>query len=283
MLAVPFDQLRKGDAHAAIHRSRPQNARTEGFPPLPPADATAYVERKEARLWTASYGTGPAVLLLHGGFGSAGNFAHQVPALTAAGYRVIVMDTRAHGRSSWGDAPLGYRVFAEDALAVLDHWAIDRAAIVGWSDGADAGLIAALEHPERIRGLVFFACNVDSTGTKPFEMTEVIGRFFPRIVADYEALSPTPADFPALQDALQKVQAAEPNLSAADLARVAVPVLSLLGERDEFITRAHAEYIANSIPGACFQLLAEVSHFAPLQHPDIFNGAVLDFLDKLPA
>lgn len=255
----------------------------EGFPPLPPADTTAYVEREGARLWTASYGIGPAVLLLHGGFGSAGNFAHQVPALTSAGYRVIVMDTRAHGRSNWGDAPLGYRVFADDALAVLDHWAIDRAAIVGWSDGADTGLIAALTHPERIRGLVFFACNVDPTGTKPFEMTEAVGRFFPKIVADYEVLSPTPAGFPALQEALPKVQAVEPNLSAADLARVQVPLLSLLGEHDEFITRAHAEYIAANIPRARFQLLAEVSHFAPLQHPEIFNRAVLDFLGELPA
>jgi pimeloyl-ACP methyl ester carboxylesterase len=255
----------------------------EGFPPLPPADTAAYVERAGAQLWTASYGSGPTVLLLHGGFGSAGNFAHQVPALTAGGHRVIMMDSRAHGRSSWGDAPLGYRVFAEDALAVLDHWGIDRAAIVGWSDGADTGLIAALDHPERIRGLVFFACNVDATGTKPFEMTEVIGRFFPKIVADYEAHSPTPAGFSALQEALPKVQATEPNLSAADLARVEVPVLSLLGEHDEFITRAHAEYIAASIPGARFQLLTEVSHFAPLQHPDMFNRAILDFLAELRA
>jgi pimeloyl-ACP methyl ester carboxylesterase len=256
---------------------------SDGFPQLPEPDATTYVERVGAQLWAASYGEGPAVLLLHGGFGSAGNFAHQVPALTAAGYRVIVMDTRAHGRSSWGDAPLGYRVFAEDALKVLDHWGIERAAIVGWSDGADTGLIAALAHPERVRGLVFFACNVDATGTKPFEMTEVIGRFFPKIVADYEAHSPTPTGFPALQEALPKVQAAEPNLSAADLARVQVPVLSLLGEHDEFITRPHAEYIAASIDGARFQLLPGVSHFAPLQHPELFNRAILDFLDQLPA
>lgn len=255
----------------------------DGFPQLMPANATAYVKRSGSRLCTASYGSGPAMLLLHGGLGSSGNFARQIPALVAAGFRVIVMDTRAHGRSSWGNAPLGYREFAADAFAVLDHWDIDRAAIVGWSDGADTGLIAALDHPERVRGLVFFACNVDPTGTKPFEMTDVIARFFSKIVADYEALSPTPANFLALQEALSKVQAAEPNLSADDLARVQVPVLSLLGEFDEFITRDHAEYIASSIPGAQFQLLPKVSHFAPLQDPELFNGTVLGFVSALPA
>lgn len=255
----------------------------DGFPPLPAADATAFVERGGARLWTASYGDGPPVLLLHGGFGSAGNFAYQVPALVAAGYRVLVMDTRAHGRSSWGSAPLGYRVFAEDALAVLDHWRIAQAAIVGWSDGADTGLMMALTRPERVAGLVFFACNVDPTGTKPFVMTDMIGRFFGRIVADYEALSPTPTDFAALQDRLQAVQASEPNLSTADLAGVAAPVLSLIGDGDEFITLEHPRSIAARIPGARFELMAGVSHFAPLQDPELFNRAVLDFLaETLP-
>lgn len=250
----------------------------QGFPPMPVADATGYVERGGARLWTASYGDGPAVLLLHGGFGSSGNFASQVPDLVASGYRVIVMDTRAHGRSDWGTEPLGYRTFAQDALAVLDHWQVARAAIVGWSDGADTGLLAALMSPERVAGLVFFACNVDPTGTRPFEMTEVIGRFFPRIVADYEALSPTPQDFATLQERLQAVQANEPNLSAAELATVRVPVLSLIGDGDEFITLEHARYIAASIPGARFALMQGVSHFAPLQNPELFNRVVLDFL-----
>lgn len=254
----------------------------EGFPAPPTADDAAYVERAGARLWTASYGKGPAVLLLHGGFGSSGNFVHQIEPLVAAGYRVLVMDTRAHGRSSWGDAPLGYRTFAEDAAAVLDHWGEASSAIIGWSDGADTGLMLAIAHPERVRGLVFFACNVDPSGTRPFAMTETIKRFFPKIVADYEALSPTPSEFATLEDQLQKVQASEPNLGASDLANVRVPVLSLLGESDEFITVAHARYIADTIPGARFELMPAVSHFAPLQHPHLFNTTILRFLATLP-
>jgi pimeloyl-ACP methyl ester carboxylesterase len=52
-------------------------------------------------------------------------------------------------------------------------------------------------------------------------------------------------------------------------------------ERDEFIKREHAEYLARSIPGAEFVLLPGVSHFAPLQWPDLFNRAILDFLKKV--
>jgi len=155
---------------------------------------------------------------------------------------------------------------------------VARAAIVGWSDGADTGLILAMQHPERIAGLVFFACNVDATGVKPFEMTETIGRIFARHVADHAALSPDPGGFETMQQAVGEMQRTQPNLTASDLGSVTVPVLSLIGEHDEFITRAHAEYLAATIPGARFQLLPEISHFAPLQRPAAFNAAVRDFL-----
>ncbi len=253
-----------------------------GVPPLPPAGDSGVVFRDGARLWCASWGSGPAVLLLHGGLGNAGNWGHQVPELLAAGYRVIVVDTRGHGRSSWDGTPFSYRRLAEDALAVLEHFGVARAAIVGWSDGADTGLLLALTHPERVDGLVFFACNVDDTGVRPFEMTDTIGRILARHVADHAALSPDPSGFDVMQEAVSVMQASQPNLSADELGGVSVPVLSLIGEHDEFITRAHAEYLAAAIPGAQFQLLTEVSHFAPLQRPAVFNRVVLDFLAHLP-
>ena len=249
-----------------------------GIPPLPPDGDSGVVLRDGASLWCASWGSGPAVLLLHGGLGNAGNWGHQVPELLAAGYRVIVMDTRGHGRSSWDGTPFSYQRLAADALAVLEHFGVARAAIVGWSDGADTGLILAMQHPERIAGLVFFACNVDATGVKPFEMTETIGRIFARHVADHAALSPDPGGFETMQQAVGEMQRTQPNLTASDLGSVTVPVLSLIGEHDEFITRAHAEYLAATIPGARFQLLPEISHFAPLQRPAAFNAAVRDFL-----
>lgn len=73
----------------------------------------------------------------------------------------------------------------------------------------------------------------------------------------------------------------EPNYGPDDLARITVPVAIVQSERDEFIKREHAEYLARSIPGARFILLEGVSHFAPLQRPDLFNDAVLAFLAGL--
>jgi len=249
-----------------------------GLPALPPAASEGYVENRGARIWHARYGNGPAVVLLHGGLGNAGNWACQVPALIAAGYGVVVIDSRGQGRSTRNDQPYSYQLLASDTRAVLDDLDIASAAYIGWSDGADTALVLSRETPERSRGVFFFACNVDASGTRPFEFTPVIGRIYNHHIKDYAMLSPTPDGFEAMRDDLNLMQAAQPNYTSADLAAISVPVWSVLGAHDEFIKREHAEYIARSIPGARFVLLPEVSHFAPLQRPDLFNAAMLEFL-----
>jgi non-heme chloroperoxidase len=250
----------------------------EGPPPLPVGGA--WLDRDGARIWFADLGAGPPVVLLHGGMGSADNFGHQVPALLAAGYRVIVVDSRGQGRSSWDGRPFSYAQMADDLAAILDRLALPSAAIIGWSDGACTGLALAKAAPERVAGLLFFACNVAPGGTWPFEMTPTIERFLSRIQADYAALSPSP-DFEAMAQALQVMQSSQPDYSADELRAVTVPVTVALAEHDEFIRPEHARSIAQTIPAAALVELPGVSHFAPLQRPALFTTAVLAFLGRI--
>ena len=201
----------------------------------------------------------------------------------ASGRRVILVDSRGHGRSTRDDRPYTYELMGTDVLAVMDKLRLQKAAIVGWSDGACIGLVLARHFPARIAGVLFFACNMDPSGTKPFELTPVIERCFSRHTKDYAALSATPDDFKAFADAVGQMQRTEPNYSASDLAEIHVPVAIVQSEFDEFIKPEHAKYLARSIPGAELILLPGVSHFAPLQRPAQFNQMMLGFLDKLPS
>jgi pimeloyl-ACP methyl ester carboxylesterase len=79
------------------------------------------------------------------------------------------------------------------------------------------------------------------------------------------------------------MQRTQPDYSADDLARIHVPVTIVQSENDEFIKREHAEYLARSIPNAEFVFLPGVSHFAPLQRPDLFNQEILAFLRRIHA
>ena len=251
-----------------------------GAPSLPPAAHQGWVENEGARIWYAAWGTGTPVLLLHGGLGHSGNWGNQVHALMLAGHRVIVVDSRGHGRSTRDTRPYSYALMASDVLAVMDHLSIDRAALIGWSDGACTALILADTVPLRVASVFFFACNMDPSGAKPFEATPALQRCFARHAMDYQNLSATPGQFTQFVEDVGLMQRTQPDYSREDLARITIPVTIVHSEHDEFIRREHAEYLAQSIPGASFLLLKEVSHFAPLQRPNEFNRAVLSFLDK---
>ncbi|VWC60543.1 alpha/beta hydrolase [Burkholderia lata] len=254
---------------------------SQGGTPLPAADGQGRLEHDGARIWHASFGHGPAVVLLHGGLGHSGNWGNQVPALLAAGYRAIVIDSRGHGRSTRDDQPYSYERMASDVLAVLDALHVDRAHFVGWSDGACIALVLADRAPERAAGVFFFACNMDPSGTKEIVPGPLLDRCFARHRKDYAELSATPDQFDAFVAAVSEMMRTQPDYRAEDLAAIAVPVTIVLGEHDEFIRPEHAAYLARTIPDATLTTLPGVSHFAPLQRPERFNTAMLAFLDRL--
>lgn len=250
---------------------------------LPSTADQGSVEHDGARIWYATYGAGSPVILLHGGLGHSGNWGYQVRALVSNGYRAVVIDSRGHGRSTRDSQPYTYELMASDVLAVMDRLNLEQASLVGWSDGACTALVLASKAPARASGVLFFACNMDPSGTKEFEFTPIVQRCFNRHVKDYKQLSATPDQFDEFSEAVGLMQRTQPNYSAEDLGKITVPVAIVHSEHDEFIKPEHAEYLARSIPNAEFIYLPEVSHFAPLQRPGQFNTAMLAFLGKILA
>lgn len=254
----------------------------EGAPTLPTPDEQGYVENEGARIWYASYGFGQPVILLHGGLGHSGNWGYQMPTLVGSGYRTVLIDSRGHGRSTRDERPYSYELMAADVLAVMDALHLPEVGLVGWSDGAVIALILAMEVPTRVAGVFYFACNMDPSGAKQIaEPNPLISRCFTRHAQDYARLSATPDQFKAFVEAVSHMQATQPNYTAHDLAQIGVPVAIVQSEHDEFIRREHAEYLARTIPHAEWLLLQGVSHFAPLQRPELFNSVLLAFLQRL--
>lgn len=254
----------------------------EGNPRLSSGGQQAWLEHAGAQLWYCSYGEGEPVILLHGGLGHSGNWSKQVESLIDNGYRAILLDSRGHGRSSRDEQAFSYELMASDLLALLDELQIEQAALVGWSDGACTGLVLADREPQRVKGVLFFACNMDPSGAKSLnDFSITLQRCFARHQQDYRELSPTPDKFEILAEQLGQMQATQPNYSAAQLAAIDLPVTVALGEFDEFIYEQHARYLADTLPQGRFVLLPDVSHFAPIQRPNEFNDFLLDFLASL--
>ena len=249
------------------------------LPVLPAGGASGYVAENGARIWYESYGAGPPVILLHGGLANSAYWGLQVPVL-AKTHRVILIDSRGHGRSSRDGRAYTYELMASDVVGVMDALKVERASVVGWSDGAIIGLVMAMKYPERLNRVFAFAANMDPTGVKPDMLqTETFGGFARRGRAEYDAISPTPGGYDAFEAAIQKMWDTEPNYTAADLGKITTPVAIVDGDHDEAIKREHTEYLARSIPGARLIILPGLSHFAMLQDPNAFTGAVSEFLD----
>jgi pimeloyl-ACP methyl ester carboxylesterase len=103
-------------------------------------------------------GDGPPLLLLHGWTASADlNWFAQYRPLSAAGYRVIAVDHRGHGRGMRAPADFRLDDCADDAVGVLLELGLGPALVAGYSMGGPIALLAARRHPQAVRGLVLCA------------------------------------------------------------------------------------------------------------------------------
>ena len=104
--------------------------------PLPTADVQGTAAVNGIDIYYEVHGTsGPWIIFLHGGLGTALAWGNQVPAFDAHN-RVVLIELRGHGRSGWDGGPITYEAMATDVIGVMDALDIPKADIVGWSDGA---------------------------------------------------------------------------------------------------------------------------------------------------
>jgi len=249
-------------------------------PTLPEHTSSGHVDRKDALLWYASYGdeTKPVVLLLHGGGGSSDYWGHLIRDLMRD-HRVIVFDCRGQGRSTNDAAAISYEQMARDAIAVLDQLGVKQASVIGWSDGANIGFYLALRHAERVSALIAFAGNATPAGYQSNTNPSTMQAYVAATSAEYQRLSPHAKKRGEVSRLLSVMWKTQPTLTVKELTEIRVRTAIFHGEYDEVIRRSHSQELAAQIPNAKYVLLRGVSHFALLQDPQGFEGAVRHFLN----
>jgi pimeloyl-ACP methyl ester carboxylesterase len=267
---------------AALAVARPAGAqhlwlRLPPTPVLPEAGTSGLAPVNGIHLWYAEFGHGAPVILVHGGLANSEYWGLQV-AVLAAHYRVIVLDSRGHGRSAGTDTPIGYDLMSSDVLALMDYLHIRKVALIGWSDGAIIGLDIAIHHPDRLTRLFAFAANSDPSGVKDVSKSPAFNSYIQRAAKEYTQLSPTPMRFKALLANIEHMWATEPHFTDDQLSHIKVPTWIVDGDHDEAIKREDIDHMAALIPGSSELILPAVGHFAFLQDPVMFNESILHFL-----
>ena len=232
-----------------------------------------HISAGDASIYCETFGTGPPVLVLHGGFGHLEDMSFQIRAL-AKSHFVIAVDSRGHGRSTGANGPLSYSLMADDMVKVLDALKIDRTDVVGWSDGGIIGLDMAMRYPERVRRLVAISANYNPDGVGYIPSPDEV----PRVSLSYRLLSPDPSQWPALYRNVVTMWRTQPQYTLSELGQIKAPTLIMAGEND-LIKREHTDQLAKAIPGSRESIIPGATHAVPFEKPDEINGIILNFLD----
>ena len=234
-------------------------------------------------------GEGEPIVLIHG-FASTKeiNWAHPswTKTLRDAGRRAIALDNRGHGESTKLYDPSEYdtHLMADDVRALLDHLAIERADVMGYSMGARITAFLALTYPARVRSAILAGLGihlVDGVGL-PMEIadaleapsladvTDPVGRTF-RAFAEQ-----TKSDLKALAAC---IRGSRQTLAREQVASIKAPVLIAVGTKDTVAGSAHE--LAALMPGARVLDIPGRDHMLAVGDK-VFKAGVLSFLQERP-
>ena len=241
-------------------------------------------------------GEGWPVVLLHAFPLRAAMWRPQLEAVPA-GWRIVAPDLRGFGSGPPLDRPITMDEYALDVLALMDALTIDEAAVGGLSMGGYAAFAVFRQAPSRVTATVL--ADTRSQADTPagrearLQMRTLLADEGPRGVANQmlpKLLSPdaSPDVVQAVRDMIESADARAIDAaigalmdrpdSTPDLARIAVPALVTVGERDALTPVADSEAMQRAIARSTLVVLPGAGHLANLEQPEAFSRALADFL-----
>lgn len=240
-------------------------------------DEYGFAQRSDTKIEYGVYGASNknTVVLLSGNGDDMHAFDHHLLPVLAQNYKVITLSARGTGNTDVGKTHLSFELQSDDVLAVLDKLKIDKCNIVGYSDGANLGIVFTLRYPQKVSKLCIISGNINTFGVKPSFQLPVIGNF---ILYSFKSLF-DPSKENITNRELFRMMAYQPNLTSRDLKKIAVPVLQFYAD-DDIIYNCHSEMIARNIPDCKSVMIRNSTHGTVFLHTyDIIAPALLDFLN----
>jgi 3-oxoadipate enol-lactonase len=259
-----------------------------------------FAESGPTRIYWEEAGEGDPVLLVMGLGMACTGWWRTIPVL-AERFRVLAFDNRGVGRSDRPPGSYTLTQMAGDALAVLDAAGAESAAVYGISMGGMIAQELAIQHPERVRALVLGASTPGGArhtmpetevldflrrrpsmpteegarASVPYQYAHATRELHPeRIDEDVEQRLRFPLDPDGYRSQVDAVRWHDTN---GRLGSIAAPTLVLHGDEDRLVPTANGRVLAESVPGAQFELLEGAGHLYTTDAPEA-DRTVLRFL-----
>jgi pimeloyl-ACP methyl ester carboxylesterase len=229
-------------------------------------------------------GDGEPLLLLHGGFGTIGDFASQTPEL-AKHFKVVAYERPGHGRSADDGEPFTFDRMTDCSIDFMDSLGLKSSNLVGWSDGAAVALMVAIARPDLVKRIVsvcgFFDTANLTAGDRDWlkaATPESFRKAVPEVVKRYNELAPEgPAHFPVVFGKTVRMWLSEPDIHKEELAKIVAPTLVMAGDK-ESIPQEHTLELFRSIKDSQLCIVPGSTHFLLSENPVAANRAILEFL-----
>ncbi|WP_420632348.1 alpha/beta fold hydrolase [Candidatus Leptofilum sp.] len=257
------------------------------------------VNLETTSLYYEEEGAGEPLILLHG-LGASGRSWEYQRQRFAEQFRVLLVDVRGHGRSAKPPGPYSVPQFAADVFNLLDHLQIEQFHLVGLSMGGMIGFQMAVDQPERFFSLTVVNSGPELVAQNWKERWQILQR---RLVLNFmpmekigefigERLFPEPHQAHYKELFVQQMRENDPKAYRAatnaligwsvrsQLNRVQCPVLVVSGDMD-YTPVANKEAYVREMPTARLQVIENSRHGTPIDQPDAFNTAVLEFLNTV--
>jgi pimeloyl-ACP methyl ester carboxylesterase len=227
-----------------------------------------YYKINGIKLYTEIYGAGEPLLMIHGNGGDMSSFAENVPYFSKK-YQVILVDSRAHGKSVDPSPTLTFEQMADDFAELLDVMHIKKAYVLGWSDGGINAILMAMRHPDKVIKLASTGANLwpDATSIE----REGWDRSVKYQKANKNKVWRTPKEKNNWK--VFMLDQEQPNIKLAELKKVKCPALIIAGDHD-VILDTHTRLIQKNIPGSALWILKNSGHATLMEHAKLFNQRV---------
>jgi pimeloyl-ACP methyl ester carboxylesterase len=253
----------------------------------PPIKAQ-HADLGEIRLHHKTSGTGVPIVFLHGGSSTSDAWDDYLPRF-AESYRAIALDSRGQGQSTLGNGPITYGRMAGDVVRLLDHLGIDRAHVVGHSDGGVIALHLLIDYPDRVRsatllGTPFHIDNYPANTGKVLEdYVKALAASDPAYdsIKSKHAAASNPRAWALLVNRLGQMWRTQPTFSQAEIGLIDTPVLIVKTDHDFFIPTAVFDRMAMLIQGARVLHLAEGTHSVYRQKLEEVSAAIGAFVQEV--
>jgi len=233
-----------------------------------------YYNIRGIKMYFEVYGEGKPLLMIHGNGGSIDAFKKNIPYFSKK-YKVIVVDSRAHGKSTDTKDSLSFEMMADDFNALLEAMHIKKTYVIGWSDGGINALVLAMRHPDKVIKLASTGANLwpDSTALIPSLWKDMEKQYNEQKNKKWTTAKEKNDWKIFLLDYFQ------PNIPLKALKAIKCPSLIICGDHD-LIPIEHTVLIYQNIPKAYLWVVPNSGHGTLIEHTDEFNKVVDDFFSK---